>query len=99
MRILGHRIGLVENDDLEGRTRISLLVIVRRVRQLHASKVLHLLTDDGYSTFIGGIELEHSRLHHFRTVELLGQGQDCRRLSRAGRSVEEHVRELCLQVS
>lgn len=90
--ILRHGVGLVEDDDLEGRAGILVLVRGRRVGQLHAGEILDLFANDGDAAFVGGVEFEDAGPHHLGAEELLCEGQDGGCLAGARRAVEEHVR-------
>ena len=86
LRVLGHRVALVENDQLE-------LVGEDRARR---REVDDLLPHDADAAVVRGVELEDHRGHRGRAVQGAGDGEDGGGLSRARGAVEEEVREAVL---
>ena len=61
---------------------------------MNARKVLHLLPHNVDAALVGRVQLEDTRAHQFRSVQLLCEREDGGRLAGAGRAVEEHVRQV-----
>lgn len=86
LRVLGHRVALVEDHELE-------FIGEDRARR---GEVDDLLPDDADPAVVRGVELEDHRGHGRGPVERAGDSQDGGSLSRSRGTVEEEVREAVL---
>lgn len=100
----GHGVGLVEDDELEGRlcrvTARSRLLGPARLEGKYlasAAKGLDLLPHHVDSSIVTRVEFEDHLLHVDGAVYLPCQGEDRRRFARSWGSVEEEVREALLE--
>ena len=80
----GHRVALVENDELNASTH----------QLLSAAEALNLISDDIDATIIASVEFEGHVLVVFGTVDLLGNRQHARCLARTRWPIEEQMRHI-----
>ena len=80
----GHRVALVENDELDASTH----------QLLSAAEALNLVSDDIDAAVVTGVELKGHVLVVFGTVDFLGDRQHARCLARTRRPVEEQMRHI-----
>ena len=86
MGVVGHGIGLVEDDELDA--------LVEELAG--AGELLDLVADDVDAAGVGGVELEgHGRVG-LGPVHALGGGNDGRRLAGARRAVEEKMGQVVI---
>ena len=57
-------------------------------------KVFDLFAHDRDAALVGRVQFEHARAVQLRAEQLFAQSEDRRGFAGAGRTVEEHVREL-----
>mmetsp|Transcript_11711 Transcript_11711/g.47286 ORF Transcript_11711/g.47286 Transcript_11711/m.47286 type:complete len:411 (-) Transcript_11711:24-1256(-) len=93
LRVLGHGVGLVENDDLERRRRVA-RVRLRADRALREG--LDLLANHLDAALVRGVHLEHAVAPDVRVVEHARHREDRRRLARARRAIKQQVRQRAL---
>ncbi|EEQ41586.1 hypothetical protein CLUG_05715 [Clavispora lusitaniae ATCC 42720] len=91
LRIVGHGVGLVQDDDLVRRTRVLAQVLGRRVRHREPGKVFDLSAHYQNASFVRRVELKHPQTVQPRAVESFGKRQHRGCFAGSRRAVEEHV--------
>lgn len=82
--IVGHRIRLVQNDQL----------VAHVEHGAGGGKVHDRAADNANATVIGGVQLQHHRIELRGGVELLRACQDCAGFAGSRRAIEEQMGQL-----
>lgn len=89
-----HGVGLVEDDELEGREGGAVARLGPRGEDLSGGgEGLDLLADDVDASVVGCVQLQDHLAHVFDAIYAAGEGEDGGGFAGAGGAVEEEVRQ------